>query len=229
MKKLTVKGLVLFLFGCSVIGIFINFVLIKNIFALQGLAYIALIGLSVVMCGLVVYLLTFLIIKQEKRKFEGHGFGTFIVNGDGAEELINKISVHLTEIQQLNDYITNKNISAELSEIEGSMRKIQAQLKDKTINGRRIVQIGEFFEYYMPLVVKILNSYRRIEANELTGRNATETKTQISAVLPVIKKAFEKELDYMLTDEMIDITTDITVLEAMMSKDGLLDSDNHNI
>ena len=143
------------------------------------------------------------------------------------KELIDKIDVYLIEIKLLNDSIDDAAVSNELLAIESIMSKIQAQLKDETKATKRISQVDQFFEYYMPTVVKILNSYRRIETHELTGDNATETKKRVSEALPFIKRAFEKELDYMFTDEMLDITTDIDVLESMLSKDGLIDK--HNI
>ena len=80
----------------------------------------------------------------------------------------------------------------------------------------------------MPTTIKILNSYRRIENQNLTGDNATETKKRVEQSLPLVKNAFEKELDYMFSEEMLDITTDIDVLEAMLSKDGLIDKNNIN-
>ena len=233
MKKLNLLNLALFALGCLIIGIFVNFVIIRNIFVLQGIAYITVTALSVIVCGLILYLFTFLIIKEKKQKNSEY-FNVSAPDNNMTDELINKIGEHLYKIKTLNNNIADKFVSDELSEIEININKVQAQLKDETINVKRIRQLDEFFDYYMPLIVKILNSYRRIETNELTGENATETKNQVSSILPVIKKAFEKELDNMLTDEMIDITTDIKVLESMLAKDGLLDiinkeKNNNNI
>ena len=142
------------------------------------------------------------------------------------KELIDKIDVYLIEIKLLNDSIEDVSVTNELVEIEKIMRKIQIQLKEETQATKRTSQLDQFFDYYMPTVVKILNSYRRIETQELTGDNAMETKKRVSEALPFIKRAFEKELDYMFTDEMLDITTDIDVLESMLSKDGLIDKNN---
>ena len=231
MKKLNVLNLALFVLGCLTVGVFVNFVIIRNIFVLQGIAYITVTALSVIVCGLVLYLFTFLIIKEKKQKSAGY-FNISEPDNNMTEELVNKIGGHLYKIKTLNNNIADKAVSGELFEIEKSIYKIQTRLKDETINVKRLRQLDEFFDYYMPLIVKILDSYRRIETNELTGENATETKNQVSSILPVIKKACEKELDNMLTDEMIDITTDIKVLESMLAKDGLLDildKDKNNI
>jgi len=116
-------------------------------------------------------------------------------------------------------------VSGELSEIEKNLKKIQFHLNEKsdTPKTKKIEQLAQFFDYYMPTTVKILNSYRRIESQNLTGENAMETKKRVEESLPFVRKAFEKELDNMFSDEMIDITTDIDVLEAVLAKEGLIE------
>jgi len=58
----------------------------------------------------------------------------------------------------------------------------------------------------------------------MTVESALETKQKIAGAVPFIKKAFEKELEHIYQNKMLDITTDIDVLEAMFAKDGLLDT-----
>ncbi|MCL2771900.1 MAG: 5-bromo-4-chloroindolyl phosphate hydrolysis family protein [Oscillospiraceae bacterium] len=149
------------------------------------------------------------------------------------EELNTRIFLYLTEMNLLHENIKDKSISGDLDGIEAALKKIQAQLNDSTkpANEKRIDQLSDFFDYYMPTTIKILNSYRRIESQNLTGDNAMETKKRVEESLPFVRKAFEKELDNMFSDEMMDITTDIDVLESMLSKDGLIDKNiiNNNL
>ncbi|MCL1793589.1 MAG: 5-bromo-4-chloroindolyl phosphate hydrolysis family protein [Oscillospiraceae bacterium] len=141
------------------------------------------------------------------------------------KDLNERINLYFIEIKLLNDSIGDEFVSAELGEIEKNLKKIQFHLNEKTeaSKTRKIEQLTQFFDYYMPTTIKILNSYRRIESQELTGENATETKKRVEESLPFVRKAFEKELDNMFSDEMIDITTDIDVLEAVLSKEGLIE------
>lgn len=144
------------------------------------------------------------------------------------KNLNERIDLYFIEIKLLNDSIDDTFISGELFEIEETLKKIQVQISDETKSNisKRVEQLNDFFDYYMPTTIKILNSYRKIESQHLTGENAMETKKRVEESLPFIKKAFAKELDNMFSDEMIDITTDIDVLESMLSKDGLIDKDN---
>ncbi|MCL1859409.1 MAG: hypothetical protein FWF92_09305 [Oscillospiraceae bacterium] len=142
------------------------------------------------------------------------------------KDLNERINLYFIEIKLLNDSIGDEFISNELNEIENSLKKIQVQLNDaetKKSQTKKVEQLTQFFDYYMPTTIKILNSYRRIENRNLTGENAMETKKRVEESLPFVRKAFEKELDNMFSDEMLDITTDIDVLESVLSKEGLID------
>lgn len=150
------------------------------------------------------------------------------------KDLNERIDLYFIEMKLLNDSIGDEFISNHLLEIENTLKKIQFQLNDDAKNSRlapsgqskRNAQLGEFFDYYMPTTIKILNSYKRIESQNLTGDNATETKKRVEESLPFVKKAFDKELDNMFSEEMLDITTDIDVLESIMSKEGVIDKNN---
>ena len=147
------------------------------------------------------------------------------------KDLNERIDLYFIEMKLLNDSIGDEFISNELLEIENILQKIKTQLNDDAKSGkltglaqdRRNEQLNQFFDYYMPTMIKILNSYKGIEKQNLTGENAMETKKRVEESLPFVRKAFEKELDNMFSDEMLDITTDIDVLESMLSKEGLID------
>ena len=55
----------------------------------------------------------------------------------------------------------------------------------------------------------------------MEGENITETMRKIREVLATIEEAFEKQLDSLFSDEALDISTDISVLETMMAREGL--------
>ena len=50
-------------------------------------------------------------------------------------------------------------------------------------------------------------------------------KTEVEETLDTINQAFEQLLDGLYQDEAFDISTDATVLQTMLKKDGLGNSD----
>ena len=56
-------------------------------------------------------------------------------------------------------------------------------------------------------------------------RNIRSAKQQIEATLDTINVAFENLLDKLFTDEVLDVSSDITVLETMLKQEGLTGSE----
>ena len=46
--------------------------------------------------------------------------------------------------------------------------------------------------------------------------------TKIESMMDTIVVAFEKQLDSLFSSEALDISTDITVLEGMLQREGLV-------
>ena len=134
-----------------------------------------------------------------------------------------KINAYIGEIDRHGKFIADANVSLELAEIKNILSKMINLLKDEKDIEKYSEQLDQFFSSYFPTVMKILDTYRKIEEQGLNVSSAVETKARIAESIPSVRKALEKELDNMYQNKMLDITTDIDVLESMLAKDGLLD------
>ena len=76
-------------------------------------------------------------------------------------------------------------------------------------------------DYYLPTTLKLLNAYDRASAAGISGENVDATKAKVEGMMRTIVAAFEKQLDALYGAEALDISTDITVLEQMMAREGL--------
>ena len=149
-----------------------------------------------------------------------------------SDGIFEKINSYIREIESTGNFIDDEVISNEIAAIKTILMKMTAFLKEENEENnieRRIERLDGFLNYYFPTIIKILGSYRQITEHGLDGGNALETKKRIIESVPVIRKAFEKELDNIYENKMLDITTDIDVLEAMLSKDGIFDNNNIRI
>ena len=80
--------------------------------------------------------------------------------------------------------------------------------------------------YYLPTLEKLMNTYIELSNQKIKGENIKNTLTGIEGILDVIKPAFENQLNSLYEDQAIDISSDITVLETMLEKEGLSDAAN---
>ena len=58
----------------------------------------------------------------------------------------------------------------------------------------------------------------------MTGENAEKTKKRVEEAMDIVLDAFQKQHDQLYQRDMLDVTTDISVLETLMKQDGLIEN-----
>lgn len=130
----------------------------------------------------------------------------------------------LEEMRRLNDSIQDAAISAQIDRLEQVSGKIFRQVqKDPT----QLPQIRKFMSYYLPTTLKLLRAYDDMSHQGVQGENITGTMERVRGMMGTIVTAFERQLDSLFGDQALDISTDITVLDNMMAREGLSDDPIH--
>lgn len=140
---------------------------------------------------------------------------------EALDKMIRDGNLALGEMKRLNDSIQDEKLSADIDRLEEICGKIFAQVK---ADPKKLPQIRKFMDYYLPTTLKLLNAYDRMGAAGVSGENIDATMGRVETMMTTIVKAFEKQLDSLFGAEAMDISTDITVLETMMAREGLTDS-----
>ena len=138
------------------------------------------------------------------------------------DEMIRDGNLAISEMKRLNDSIKDAKISADIDRLEDLSAKIFAQVK---ADPKKLPQIRKFMDYYLPTTLKLLNAYDRMGAQGVNGENIDNTMQRVESMMGTIVTAFEKQLDMLFGSEAMDISTDITVLENMMKREGLSEDD----
>lgn len=144
----------------------------------------------------------------------------------GNEELDKMIkdgNLAIAEMKRLDDSIEDEKISADIVRLETLTEKIFSQVK---ANPGKLSEIRKFMDYYLPTTLKILNAYDRMGSQGVSGENINATMQRVEGMMGTIVTAFEKQLDSLFGAEAMDISTDISVLETMMEREGLKESEN---
>ena len=126
----------------------------------------------------------------------------------------------IQEMKRLDDNIADPGISADIVRLEQVSQKIFDEVKR---DPKKLPQIRRFMDYYLPTTLKLLNSYDRMSAAGVSGENIDSTLAKVEGMMRTVVAAFEKQLDSLYGSEALDISTDITVLETMMAREGLTD------
>ena len=127
----------------------------------------------------------------------------------------------LVQIRQENDLIPDAELSSQMDQLEDVANRIFRTVAEKP---DKAPQIRRFMDYYMPTTLKMLEGYRKMDERQVKGQEAQATRAQIREAMDTVLKAFDKQLNALYQDDMLDLSTDIDVMETMLRQDGLIDS-----
>ena len=134
------------------------------------------------------------------------------------QEAISRNDRILRQIRADNDLIADVEVSRKIDRIEDLTRKIFAILEQRP---EKEPQLYNFMNYYLPTTLKALESYARLEAQGVETAAIREAKQKINHALDELADGYEKQLDKLFADDVVDITADIDVMRKMLQKDGL--------
>ena len=164
--------------------------------------------------------------------FLDYGGDRLILSGDGLQDDSSKVqpapvpdsqkeNAILDEIRAVNEAIANEKMSAQIDRIGVITAKI---LEYQKVHPEKSPQLHSFLSYYLPTTLKILRAYGQLESQDVSGENITAAMQRIEAMMDKVVEGFEKQLDQLFQGDMMDITSDVDVLERMLAKDGLSSS-----
>ena len=126
-----------------------------------------------------------------------------------------------------------------------NMRKLRGEIADPSISQKvdRLIEltdkifkiieehpekeplIKKFNDYYLPSTGKLLRSYSMLEKQGIQGKNIDSAKQDISRILDSLTEGYERQLDKLFDADVLDISSDVDVLETMLKRDGLAGDD----
>ncbi|MCL2559441.1 MAG: 5-bromo-4-chloroindolyl phosphate hydrolysis family protein [Turicibacter sp.] len=118
--------------------------------------------------------------------------------------------------------ITDPDTVMKLSQLELILKKIFKRVKERP---DIVPATRKMMDYYLPTTVKLLEAYAQLEKQAIQGTNIVAAKTEIKDSLDTLVSAYEKLLDDLFEDVMLDVSTDISVLNTMLAQDGLTDGE----
>ena len=128
----------------------------------------------------------------------------------------------VAEMRGQRDLISDENVKQKADELVSITDKI---FKKLLVEPGVYTQVKRFADFFLPTTVKLLNTYVRFSQSGVEGENITGTMERIDAALDTTLESYRKFFDSLFESQALDIETDISVLDTMLKKEGLLDSD----
>jgi len=135
-----------------------------------------------------------------------------------ARLVIQKGEDFMKEIHEKKVAISDYDMTLKLTDLETTLKKIFKRVKT---HPEVVPQVRKMMDYYLPTTVKLLDAYVQLDKQTIDGTNITAAKAEIEESLDTLTSAYEKLLDDLFQDVMLDVSTDIAVLNTMLAQDGL--------
>jgi len=124
------------------------------------------------------------------------------------------------QIKSLIPKVENTETKQNLKEINETIDKI---LEEVEKNPKKEKRLNNFFDYYLPVLIKITTRYDEIENTRLTSKDEKEFMTKAQKLIKDTNKAFKTILSHLYQKDIIDADADMKVYELMMKADGIVE------
>ena len=129
---------------------------------------------------------------------------------------------YISEIESVNYSLHGNNICTKLNEMANITRNIIDNVRKNPDN---LPLVKKFFNHYLPISLKLIYSYRELNTQTIEGENIRKSKNEIENSIDLINTAFRKLLDNLFEDVVLDVSSDISVLETLFTQEGLTEDD----
>ena len=161
--------------------------------------------------------------NREDREREANQVEELPLSGDdAADAMISRGQDMLHQIRSENDAIPDEVLSGQMDELEHLCVQIFKTVAEKP---GKAPQIRKFMDYYLPTTLKMVRGFRTLDERGITGAQAQDARRRIGDALDVVIHGCQRLLENLYRDDVLDLTTDIDVLEQMLKRDGLTESD----
>lgn len=127
----------------------------------------------------------------------------------------------LSQIAQERNAIDEYVMTRRLKDLDEIVRKMLQTVVEDPSDAPRM---RKFMSYYLPTTLKLLQSYRTMKERGVSYNEVTATRENLIHALDKILQAAQKQLDALYENDMLDMTTDMDVLEQMLRRDGYIEN-----
>lgn len=147
------------------------------------------------------------------------------INNSGKEEIESTIKIgrnYIEQIKAVRNDLYREEIAIKLDKLVNIGDQILNYVEK---NPKKTQEVNKFINHYLPITIKLINSYKELNNQVVQGDNIKNAKIEIEKSIDLINNAFENLLDDLYEDVVLDISTDISVLKTLFKQEGLSEED----
>ncbi len=119
-------------------------------------------------------------------------------------------------------FLEDEGLRKQLNEIHDSVSKI---IETITKNPDKYKQTDNFFDYYLPITIKLVDRYDEIENQKLSSTESKNFIKSTNKMIGEINKAYKKILDNLYRKDIVDMDAEMKVFNSLLKADGFNDAE----
>ena len=124
------------------------------------------------------------------------------------------------EILNLIPKVESESTKNNLKEIHSTINKILGTIEKNPLKAKNL---NNFFDYYLPVLLKIVNKYDEVENQKLISKEGKDFMQMADKMISDTNKAFESILSSLYQKDIMDADADMKVYNLMLKADGTID------
>ena len=118
--------------------------------------------------------------------------------------------------------IEDEKVQKDLNEINDSVTKI-IQTIDK--DPKKADKAKNFFDYYLPITIKIVDRYDEIENQKLSSKESQKFFESTNKMISEINQSYKNILADLYKKDIVDMDVEMKVFDSLLKADGFDDSE----
>lgn len=141
---------------------------------------------------------------------------------ESVKKTLDKAKDESKDIYNMRNKIEDEDLKKHIINISTSANKIISTIENEP---KKIRKIANFFDYYLPVTLSIIKRYDEIENQNLSSQEMKEFISSTKLMLKSADEAFNKILERLYQNDMINIDADMKVFNSMLKADGYDDEE----
>lgn len=134
------------------------------------------------------------------------------------EDKLSDAEKYIEKINSLNVAIPQEEITNGLYQTCALLKQIDIATKANAKDSK----IEKLYDYYLPILLKILENYRSLMEAGAKGDEFKKCEAQLIKTIILINEALKSINESMHEDDYMNLNADITTLQSLLKKDGLV-------
>ncbi len=163
------------------------------------------------------------LLNSEMNEINDEDKNSLTENKEKADLILRQSKVYIKDLTHICKNI-NEPMKTKIAKLLKTITKIFEVVKE---NPQEAENLNKATDYYLPITVKLSNNY--LDLAEMPTESVSSSLREIENTMDTILVAFNKLLDNLYADKMLDLSSDISVLKTMLKQEGLLDDDDFKV